>query len=199
MMSTGFDEREQAVARLYAGATLDLAEEAGTAEAVLEELEGVTSLLDRDVSFEHALSSPLVDADVRRDLLEKALRGKASDLVVNSLQVMNNKGRLELLRAFVEGYRQEYEERNGITEVDVTSAEALTEGQRKRVQEVASKWTGGAVRLVEIVDPEIIGGMVFRAGDRKLNRSISRELDIMKSRLFERASEQIHDLASADG
>lgn len=198
-MSTGFDEREQAVARLYAGATLDLAEEAGTAEAVLEELEGVTSLLDRDVSFEHALSSPLVDADVRRDLLEKALRGKASDLVVNSLQVMNNKGRLELLRAFVEGYRQEYEERNGITEVDVTSAEALTEGQRKRVQEVASKWTGGAVRLVEIVDPEIIGGMVFRAGDRKLNRSISRELDIMKSRLFERASEQIHDLASADG
>lgn len=190
-MAGGFDERELAVGRVYAGAVLDLAERAGTAEVVLEELEGMSALLDRDPDFERALASPLVDADTRRDLVEKTLRNRASDLVVNSLQVMNDKGRLGLMRAFVESYRREFEDRNGITEVDVTAAEPLTAKQRQRAEQVASKWTGGSVRLVEIVDPGIIGGMVFKAGDRKLNRSVSRELDIMKTRLLERASQQI--------
>lgn len=196
-MSARFDERELAVARVYAGATLDLAERAGRSEEVLRELEGVLEVLDRDPDFERALASPLVDAASRRDILEKAFRNRASDLVVNSLQVMNNKDRSRILRAFVEGYRREFEEKNGIVEVDVTSAEPLTEDERRRAEEVAAKWTGGRIRLVEIVDPEVIGGLVFKAGDQKLNRSIARELSIMKRALFERASHQIQNLAPA--
>lgn len=197
-MSGGIDERELAVARVYSGVVLGLADQAGAADDVLDELDGLKDLLDRDPDFERAMASPLVDAEARRDMVEKALRGQASDLVVNSLQVMNDKGRLGLLRAFIEGYRQDYEKANGITEVDVTTAEPLTSEQRERAERVASTWTGGSVRLVEIVDPSIIGGMVFRAGDRKLNRSVSRELDIMKARLFDRASQQIQDQASAE-
>ena len=197
-MSSGFDERELAVARVYAGVVLELALQAGSADTVLAELEGLKALLDSDPHFERTLGSPLVDADTRRNMLEKGLRGQTSDLLVDSLQVMNKKGRLGLLRSLVEGYRREYEEKNGITEVSVTTAQPLSDEQRDRAEQVASKWTGGAVRLVETVDPAVIGGMVFRAGDRKLNRSISRELDIMKARLFERASQQIQKRASAE-
>lgn len=197
-MSGGFDERELAVGQVYAGAVLALAAEAGVADSVLEELEGINSLLDRAPKFEDAIASPLVDTETRRELLEKTFRDKTSDLVVNSLQVMNNKGRLGVLRAFIEGYRREFEHKNGITEVDVTTASELSADQRKRAEEVASGWTGGPVRLVEIVDPEIIGGMVFRAGDRKLDRSVVRELEIMKARLFERASHQIQGQASVE-
>jgi len=197
-LSSGFDERELAVARVYAGVVLELALQAGSADTVLAELEGLKALLDSDPHFERTLGSPLVDADTRRNMLEKGLRGQTSDLLVDSLQVMNKKGRLGLLRSLVEGYRREYEEKNGITEVSVTTAQPLSDEQRDRAEQVASKWTGGAVRLVETVDPAVIGGMVFRAGDRKLNRSISRELDIMKARLFERASQQIQKRASAE-
>ena len=104
----------------------------------------------------------------------------------------------DVLGRLIEGYRRDYEEKNGITEVDVTTAEPLTSEERGRAEEVAGRWTGGTVRLVEIVDPSIIAGMVFRAGDRKLDRSVSRELDIMKSRLLERSSNWIQDQASAE-
>jgi F-type H+-transporting ATPase subunit delta len=197
-MTGGFDERELALARLYAGAMLGLAEEAGTSESVLEELADVQKLLDRDPDIERTFSSPLVDADLRRELLERAFRGRASDLVVNTFQVMNRKGRLGLLRAFVEGFRLEYEAMKGITEVDVVVAEPLSAEQNARARKVAEKWTGGPVHLVEKVDPEILGGMIFQAGDRKLNRSVSRELDIMAKRLFERASEQVQNAASLE-
>lgn len=197
-MSGGFDERELAVSRLYAGAMLQLAEEAGSSESVLEELAGVGELLDRDPNVERALSSPLVDAEIRRELLEKTFRNRASDLLVNTLQVMNRKGRLRLLRTFIEGYRLEFEAMKGITEVAVAVAEPLTSAQRERAQEVAEKWTGGQVRLVEAIEPDIIGGMVFRAGDRKLNRSVSKQLEVMAGRLFEVASEQIHSASVED-
>ena len=68
-MTSGFDERELAIARLYAGATLKLAEAAGASESVLEELAGLAELLERDPNIERALSSPLVDSEVRRELL----------------------------------------------------------------------------------------------------------------------------------
>jgi len=197
-MTGGFDERELALARLYAGAALGLAEAAGTSEFVLEELAEVKRLLDRDPNIERALSSPLVDADLLRELLERSFRGRASDLVVNTFQVMNRKGRLSLLRAFVEGFRLEYEAMKGITEVDVVVAERLSPEQSARARKVAEKWTGGPVHLVEKVDPEILGGMIFQAGDRKLDRSVSRELDIMTKRLFERASEQIQNVTSIE-
>lgn len=197
-MTGGFDERELALARLYAGATLGLAEAAGSSESVLEELAEVRKLLDRDPNIERALSSPLVDADLRRELLERSFRGRASDLVVNTFQVMNRKGRLSLLRAFVEGFRLEYEAMKGITEVDVVVAERLSPEQSARARKVAEKWTGGPVHLIEKVDPEILGGMIFQAGDRKLDRSVSRELDIMTKRLFERASEQIQNVTSIE-
>lgn len=197
-MSKRFDERDLAVGRLYAGALLELAEKDSVAESVLEELAGIEEVLDRDPKVEGALSSPLVDTDLRRKMVETTFRGRASDLVVNTLQVMNQKGRLGLLRALIAGYRLEFEALRGITEVDVVVAEPLSDEQRARAQKTAEEWTGGKVRLVEIVDPEIIGGMIFRAGDRKLNRSVSRELDIMAGRLLERASEQIQNLTSAE-
>lgn len=197
-MSKRFDERDLAVGRLYAGALLELAEKDSVAESVLEELAGIEEVLDRDPKVEGALSSPLVDTDLRRKMVETTFRGRASDLVVNTLQVMNQKGRLGLLRALIAGYRLEFEALRGITEVDVVVAEPLSDEQRARAQKTAEDWTGGKVRLVEIVDPEIIGGMIFRAGDRKLNRSVSRELDIMAGRLLERASEQIQNLTSAE-
>lgn len=197
-MSKRFDERELAVGRLYAAAALDLAERAGASDSVLEELVGIGEMLDRNPSVERAFSSPLVDADVRSELIEATFRGRASDLVVNTLQVMNRKGRLGSIRAFIEAYRLEFEELRGITEVDVVVAEPLSDEQRTRARKTAERWTGGKVRLVEIVDPEILGGMIFKAGDRKLNRSVSRELDIMAGRLLDRASEHIQNLGPAD-
>nr|MDP9122938.1 F0F1 ATP synthase subunit delta [Acidobacteriota bacterium] len=102
------DERELGVGRVYARAILDLAESQGAAESLLGELTDLAAYAAGNPEFESFLTSPLIEDGARVDVLEKIFRGRASDLLVDALQVVNRKGRIGLLRAIAQAYRQEY-------------------------------------------------------------------------------------------
>ncbi|MGH9380359.1 MAG: ATP synthase F1 subunit delta [Thermoanaerobaculia bacterium] len=188
------DPRHQAlnVARVYAGALLGLAEEVGAADAVLAELEGLEDLLGRLPELASLLANPLVDEEAKARLLEEHLRGRAGDLVVDCLQVMNRKGRLGLVRELVTAYRGHYEEARGILGVRVVTAVPLTDAQRREIAEVASRATGSKARLEEAVDPALIGGMVLYAGDKKLDASLRRRVEEVGERLLARTASEMH-------
>ncbi len=100
------NDSELGIGRLYAEAILDLAEEAGQGDALLEELNGAGGVCSTGApELEQLLASPLVDEEARVRVIEDAFRGRASDLLVDSLQVINRKGRLGSLRAIAEAYR----------------------------------------------------------------------------------------------
>ena len=97
-MSTA-DDTQLAVAAVYSRALLALARERGEEDALLDELTQVADYLARTPAFIDFLGSPLVDGDARQQVIEKAFRGRASDLLVDGLQVLNRKERLGLLAA----------------------------------------------------------------------------------------------------
>lgn len=180
------------VAQVYAQALLGLAEEAEAAESVLEELGGLRALLDRLPELVRLFASPLVEADDKARMLEERLRGRAGDLVVDCLQVMNRKGRLGLVRELVTAYRELYEEARGIVGVRVVTAVPLTDEQRREIAEVASRITGKRARLDETVDPSLLGGLVLYADDRKLDASVRRRIEEVGDRLFARTVSEMH-------
>lgn len=89
-------DQERTLARVYAEAMLAAA--AGAEQAFVDDLEALAGLLDRDPDFEAVLANPLIDAEGKRRLIEKALRGQLGDTLVDGLQVMRKKGRLGLVR-----------------------------------------------------------------------------------------------------
>lgn len=184
-------DRELSLARIYSRSILELAEEQGQAEAVLDELQELVKYLDRNPEFETFLASPLVDNEDRGRTLEKALRGKASDLLVDSLQVVNRKGRLGLLRAIAEGYRIEFRDLRGIADAIVRTAVPLTEPMRVRVSESVARFTGKQPFLIEKVDPSLIGGVVIEVGGRKIDGSVASRLRELGQALERRASQEI--------
>ncbi len=186
------DEKELEVAGVYARALVGLADEAGEADAVEQELAAAAELLAGRPELAGFLSSPLVDEEARAGVLHRALRGRLSDLVVDALQVMNRKGRLGLVAALAEAYRRVNETRRGEVDVHVTSAVELSDALRRRIAEVAGRFAGGRARLVERVDPELIGGLVLQVGDRKVDASLSRQIHEVRDRLHQRASVELH-------
>ena len=184
-------DRELALARVYSRSILELAEQQGQAEAVLDELQELVKYLDRNPEFEQFLGSPLVEAEDRGRTLEKALRGKASDLLVDSLQVVNRKGRLGLLRAIAEGYRIEFRDLRGIADAVVRTAVPLSEPMRIRVRESVARFTGKQPFLIEKVDPSLIGGIVIEVGGQKIDGSVSSRLRELGQNLERRASQEI--------
>lgn len=185
------DDRHFAVARLYAQAMLQVAEEQGAAESLQEELEGLAAYLESDTDFADFLTSPLIDRRRRRDSLEKLLRGHASDLLVDCLQVINAKGRLELFPTLVEAYRRELLALRGYVDVHVTTAVELSEALRQRLTAAADEFTGRKARLVEAVDPQILGGLVVRVDNEKFDASIARALGRLTTALDTHATREI--------
>jgi F-type H+-transporting ATPase subunit delta len=193
-MTHRVDDRELAVARVYAESLFALAEEQGEADAALSELEALAGLLDVDPDLGGFLASPLVDEAARRTVLEDSLRGHATDLVVDTLQVMNGKGRLGLLAALAVSYRRVLDERRGRVDVAVLTAVELAPTLKERLLATLERVTGKKVRLAEKVDPETLGGMVISVGDRKIDYSLATDLRQLDDKLRDRATREIHSV-----
>lgn len=193
-MARKVDDRQLAVARVYAEALFSLAEERGEADAVLAELEGLAGLIESDPELAAFFSSPLVDEEARRAVLDKGLGDRASELVVDTLQVMNGKGRLGLLAALAVSYLAVLDERRGRVDVGVLTAVELSPARRGELVATLTRATGREVRLAETVDPEALGGMVISVGDRKIDYSLATDLRQLDDKLRDRATREIHSV-----
>lgn len=186
------DDRDLAVGRLYAEAMLVLAEERGQSEALLDELRELVEFLDQNPKVEHFLSSLMVDEEGRARVLNDVFKGQASDLLLDSLQVINRKGRLGQLRAIVESYRAALRDLRGWVDVKVRSAVPLDDAQRGRLQETLAASTGRKPALIERVDPSLIGGLVVEVEGKKFDASVASRLQDLSEALLARASREIH-------
>lgn len=186
-----FSEKSMAVASVYAQAMLELASRSGAADALRDELDEITRLAAIDRGFAAFLANPLIDEDRRAESLERMFRGKASDLLVDSLQVIHRKGRIALVPQIAAAYAARHDARRGVVEVKVASAVALDDAQRERLRTAVRAATGNEPRLVERVDAELLGGLVVRIGDRKADSSIATRLRTLSEALLARASREI--------
>jgi F-type H+-transporting ATPase subunit delta len=185
------DDRDLAVGRLYAEAMLGLAEEQGASDALLEELRELVDLLDQNPKVAHFLSSQMVDEAGRARTIEDLFRGNASDLLVDSLQVINRKGRLGQLRAIVESYRIALRDLRGWVDVHVRTAVPLDGALRARLQDAMAAATGKKPSLIERVDPSLIGGLVVEVGGKKFDASVASRLQALGDALLARASREV--------
>ena len=88
--------------------------------------------------------------------------------------------RERLLGEIAEAYEVLHLKHEGILLAEVKSATALSDAQKTEVMAIVknASFAKGCkeVRLVEKVDPQLIGGLVVRVGDREVDASISRRL-----------------------
>jgi len=194
-MKKNVDDRQLAVARVYAESLLALAEEAGRGDDVLEELDGIVALQDKDEDLAAFFASPLVDETARRETVEKSLRGEASDLVVDTLQVMNGKGRLDLVPALAAAYRAALDALRGRVDVSVSSAVPLSDALKEELLGTLRRVTGREVRLDETVDADLLGGIIVSLGDRKIDYSLATDLRQLDDQLRDRATRESHSVA----
>ncbi|HXU44792.1 MAG TPA: ATP synthase F1 subunit delta [Thermoanaerobaculia bacterium] len=186
----GIDHKTFALGRLYGRALLDAAG-LDDAEALGGELAEVAALLDRAPDLETFLASPTVDAEAKTAAIEKTFRGRASDLLTDALQVIGRKGRLSALRAIVAGFEAEHREARGILAATVETARPLEPAQLAALEAAIAQYTGKRIELTEQVDPKLLGGVVVRAGDERIDGSALAALAAVSARLGVRAAREI--------
>ncbi len=175
-----------ALANVYARSLFELAESSGgreTIERCLGELEEIVELARSDAKFAEFLSSRALPAAKRAGSIERIFKGRASDLVVRFLMVLNNKERLANLPGIVEAFDAIVQARFGRVEVDVFTAEPLHADQIGMIKDRLSRTMNKETVVHAYTEPAMIGGVKLRIGDQLIDGSIATRLRGIKDQL----------------
>ena len=176
------------IAKVYADALFDLAKAAGTIDKIGAELQELASIQVQEPQFAEFLSSQVIDDDERERSLERMFRGRVDDALLDTLQVMNQHGRIGLLPQLLRAFVLRIEEDRGQVEVQAISAVELSGVEQADVQTLAAQLTGRQPLMDYRIDPSIIGGLVLEGGGYRYDDSVRHNLDALRRRLLERSS-----------
>ena len=184
----------QHIAEVYAKAVLDAAESAANTEGLLEEFDLLISdVLQRYPRLEAVLTSDLISPDDKAGILDRVFGGRASPMFIHFLKVVSRHGRLDCLRAIHRQVRVQYEKLRGRIEVRVATATPLDRALAGRIAENLRAVLGGEPLVKQVVDPELIGGVVVRVGDTVYDGSIGDQLRRIREQIIDRS---VHEIQS---
>jgi F-type H+-transporting ATPase subunit delta len=175
--------RSQAVARRYAEALLSLAKEQG----LVDKMEAESKLLGElfaDRELRAFFGAPQIDSGRKKEVLNKALQGRVSPLVINLAKLLVDKGRILYLPEIMREFDAMTDELRGVEEVSIVSASPLNAQQVEAIKANVQHFSARpSLRVNTEVDPSLIGGVLVRLGSRVLDGSLATRLGDMRQSL----------------
>jgi F-type H+-transporting ATPase subunit delta len=175
-----------AATRVYARSLFDLAMAQGgraKVEEVADELEQVVDLARTQPKMSDLLASPTIGDDARAASLTRIFSGRVNSLTIKFLQVLNEKGRLGALPAVAASFDEVIQEKFGMIEADVYTAQPATPEMVQSLTERLARAMGKEVVVHTYTEPDMIGGVKIRIGDQLLDASIATQLRRLKDKL----------------
>lgn len=163
------------VAKRYARAMFEVASAQGVVDRVEEELFALAQTLTSSSQLEQWLVHPHVTGEQKKEAFRPAL-GSMLEITGNLLFLLIDRHRESELPTIAAAYKLLADEVRGTADAEVTTATALTEEDQKRLSTVFEKVVGKTVRITHQVDPEILGGVIVRIGDRLYDGSLKTKL-----------------------
>lgn len=182
---------ENAVARRYAQAFFAIAQENKEIDKYEEELKFVVDAIKSNPELESILAHQLVAPENKKDVIKNIFSSEISEITVNFLSVVADKYRAPYIEEIYNQFVAYANEAKNIADAYIKSAQPLSEADIAAVQQNLSKATGKNIRLVNDVDPNLIGGVVVRIGDKVMDGSVVRRLDVLKENLMQISVKEI--------
>ncbi len=162
----------RAIARRYARALFELAQEGADLTADLETLARLSQLEE----VEQLLTDPKLPPNVPAGVLKKAA-GKLPKELGRLIDMLCARGKGCLLAEIFELFEGMQREAAAEVVAEVTTAVKLDAAAKDRLSESIARGLGKKVQLQVNEDAGIMGGVIIRVGDRQLDYSLRGRLE----------------------
>jgi F-type H+-transporting ATPase subunit delta len=176
-----------ASATRYAIAVFQIALEQGELDRWLDDLTLAARALENRELADY-VDAPQVPMNRRIEIVRSALEGSVAPLALNLLGLLASRGIAHVIHDIVEQYQRLLDSHRGVERAEVVSAVELDDEQRRRVAELLQSIVGKEVRMTARVEPQILGGLIARVGDRVIDGSTRGRLNAMRRVIVERVS-----------
>jgi F-type H+-transporting ATPase subunit delta len=175
------------IGQVYARALFESAVENGELDEIQEQLSIWADALAETKDLQTFFFSPRFSSAEKKDAIRKIIDG-GSERFLNFLELLAERHRLpatfRIRRYFDELWREEHK----MLPVEVTSAVELDQELVRSIGERIEERTGRRIELTSRVDPNIIGGLVLRVGNKVLDASVQGRLERLRRQITRAAA-----------
>lgn len=168
--------RDIKVASRYAKSLLGISIEQKSLEEVYNDMQMINSICTQNRDLELLLKSPVVKTDKKSAILSEVFGKEISQISNTFISIILTKKREGLLADIADAFIDAYKVHKEITTATVTSAITLTKEQKAAIEALLKAQGNKTIELTEVIDKDIIGGMIVRVGDKQVDESIKRKL-----------------------
>jgi len=173
-----------AVAERYAAALADVAVERKNSETIRQNLAMFVEAFSSIADLRNALESPALNAEVKRKVIAEVAGKMGLDVAVrNFIYLVVDHRRTEILPEIEQAFLSELNERLGIVDAEVTSAQELNDDEKRHLNTVLEQRTGKKVQARFQIDPALLGGALVRLGSTIYDGSVRDQLKRLREQL----------------
>lgn len=175
---------QSVVAKRYASALFNLSQQKGQTALVQEEIEELKKSFKENKELEQLLSSPRFSIGKKKEMVAAIFSG-ANPIILNTLFVLLDAKRMsEVLDVFAE-FHELANEAAGIADAKVYSTRPLTDVESNSISTTFAHKVGKqSLRIENIIDPSLIGGVRLQIGNQIYDSSLSAKLSKLQRNLI---------------
>ena len=171
------------IARPYAKAVFDLAQETGTFDAWTTALVNLAAI-GNDESFKTLVNDPRVDGSKVAELLIDLSKDTLPEGGTNLINLLVQNDRIGALTNIGQQYADLVAKAQALVNAEVVSAMALTKDQKLSLTSALEARLGMKVKLEESIDPDLVGGAIVKAGDMVIDGSVKGRIEKLTTALM---------------
>jgi F-type H+-transporting ATPase subunit delta len=172
------------LAHRYSKAFFLVAKEMGKLDEFGKELKLLVKELDETPVLKKYFSSPIIPTDAKKEMAAKCFDGEISVPTMNFFRILIDKQREPLIEEIAREYEDFANKDEGIIVADVTTARGLKGDQGDKLSAKIRELTGKKVKIRPHLNPEMIGGVVLQIGDRRIDGSLTTQLEELRNELL---------------
>ena len=162
------------LAKRYAKALFELSLELKKLEGVKKDMDLLMGTISESKEFSQFLVSPVIRADKKMAILHSIFQDKVEAVMLKFFELLAKNRREANLKGIAEEFIELYKEHKNITTVTVKTAVRISDTLKKDILQRLSRYTGGTIDLVEVVDEKLIGGFIVSIRDQQYDASLLR-------------------------
>jgi F-type H+-transporting ATPase subunit delta len=176
-----------AFTRPYARAFLESAPPGHDLTKFFAAAESLVAALESNAALRAFLRTPAVPREAKsRAVQELSRKAGLDEYGSRFLQVMLKNHRLLEAGQVLKALRNLNDERQGILRVSVTVPTAISEEERKAIEDAIAARTGKTVKTHIDIDAKLLGGFVARAGSNVFDGSVAAAIRMFQEQMKER-------------
>lgn len=171
------------VADRYGSALFSLAKKKDSIDRIDAEGEALLQIIPRGSKVRIFLEGPQFNIADQLGMIERALKGRVDDMLINLLNLLIQRHRIFYLEDILKVYSQQVEQHRGIYSAEIFSAVELDIAQQASLNHCLEQHTGNRLKIKYRLDQKLLGGVIFRFKDLLIDDSVRSRLNDLQQQL----------------